>query len=58
MFRMTIRKNHTSGLKMWNGKLSVMPKNILRIIFLNNHCLPLHDQFGEILMGFTHSTKS
>jgi hypothetical protein len=58
MFRMTIRKNHPIGLKRWNGNFSTMPKGILSRKFLHNHCLPLHDHFGDILMGFTDSTKS
>jgi hypothetical protein len=46
---MTTRKNHPNGLKRWNGKFSTMPEGI---------CLPLHDHFGEFLVGFAHSTKS
>jgi hypothetical protein len=57
MPRMTTSKNHPNHLKMWNGKLSTMLKSIL-IKFLNHHCLPLHDHFGEFLLGFAHSTKS
>jgi len=46
MPKMTIRKNHPSASERWNEK------------FLNHHCLPLHGHFGELLMGFAHSTKS
>jgi len=55
---MTTWKNHPSGLKRWNGKFSTLPKGILGRKFLTNHRLPLHDHFGEFLMGFSHSTKS
>jgi hypothetical protein len=58
MLGMTIRKNHPSGLKRWNGKISTMFEGILGKKFLNHHCLPLHDHFGEFLVGFVHSTKS
>jgi hypothetical protein len=46
MPKMTIKKKHPSGLERWNEK------------FLNHHYLPWHDHFGELLMGFAHSTKS
>jgi hypothetical protein len=58
MLRMTTRKNHPSGLKRWNGKFSTMLENISSRNFLNHHCLPLYDHFGEFLMRFAHSTKS
>jgi len=58
MLGMTIRKNHPSGLRRWNGKFSTMFEGILNRKFLNHHCFPLHDHFGEFLMGFAHSTKS
>jgi hypothetical protein len=58
MLGMTTKKNHPSGLKRWNGKFSTMPKGISGKKFLNHHCLPLHDHFGEFLLGFAHSTKS
>jgi hypothetical protein len=58
MFGMTIRKNHPSGLKRWNGKISTMLEGILNKKFLNHHCIALHDHFGEFLVGFAHSTKS
>jgi hypothetical protein len=50
MFGMISRKNHSSGLKRWNGKFSTM--------FENHHYLPLHDHFGEFPVEFAHSTKS
>jgi hypothetical protein len=53
---MTIKQNHT--LKRWGGKFSTMPIGISSRKFSNYHCLPLHDHFGEFLMGFSHSTKS
>jgi len=53
--RMTIRKNHLSGLKRWIKKLSTMPEGILGRKFLNHHCFPLHDHFGEFLVRFAHS---
>jgi hypothetical protein len=55
---MTTRKNHLSGLERWNGKISTMPKGILGKKFLNHYYFPLHDHFGEFLVGFSHSTKS
>jgi hypothetical protein len=58
MLGMTTRKNHPSGLKKWNGKLSTMSKGILGKKFINHHCFPLRDHFGEFLVGFAHSTKS
>jgi hypothetical protein len=58
MLGMTTKKNHPSGLKRWNGKFSTMLKSISGKKFFNHHCLPLHDHFGEILVGFAHSTKS
>jgi hypothetical protein len=58
MLGMTTRKNHPSGLKRWNGKFSTMLDNILGREILNHHYLPLHDHFGEFLVGFAHSTKS
>jgi len=58
MPRMTIRKNYPTGLKRWNGKFSMMLECISGKKILNHHCLPPHDQFGEFLMGFVHSTKS
>jgi hypothetical protein len=58
MLGMTTKKNHPSGLKRWNGKFSTMPEGISGKKFLNHHCLPLHDHFGEFLLGFAHSTKS
>jgi hypothetical protein len=48
---MTIRKNHPSGSKRWIGKFSTMPDRK----FLNYHCFPLHDHFGEFLVRFAHS---
>jgi len=35
----------------------MMATYILGKKFLNHHCLPLHDHFGEFLLGFAHSTK-
>jgi hypothetical protein len=35
-----------------------MVKGILGTKVLNQHNLPLHDHFGEFLLGFAHSTKS
>jgi hypothetical protein len=58
MFVMTIKKNHPSCLKRWNGKFSTMPEGILSKKFLNHHYLPLHDHFDEFLVGFAHSTRS
>jgi hypothetical protein len=58
MLGMTIKKNHPSGLKRWNGYFSTMVKGILSEKFLNHHCLSLHDHFGEFLVRFAHSTKS
>jgi hypothetical protein len=55
---MTTSKNHPNGLKMWNGKFSTMLEGILAKKFVNHHCLPLHDYFGEFLVGFADSTKS
>jgi len=52
MPRMTSRKIHPSGLKRWNGKFSTIFECIL-----GNHYFPPHDQFGEFLVGFAHSTK-
>jgi hypothetical protein len=54
---MTIRKNHPNGLKRWNGKFSTIFEGILGRKLLNHYCLPLHDHFGELQMGFDHSTK-
>jgi hypothetical protein len=58
MHGMATRKNCPSGLKKWSGKFSTMSEGILGIKFLNHHCAPLHDHFGEFLVGFAHSTKS
>jgi hypothetical protein len=58
MPRMTIKKNHPSGLKRWSGKFSTMHKGILGKKFLNQCSFPLHDHFGEFLVNFAHSTKS
>jgi hypothetical protein len=58
MFGMTNRKNHSSGLKRWNGKFSTMLEDISGRKFVNHHYFPLHDHFGEFLVGFAHSTKS
>jgi len=58
MLGMTTGKNHPSSLKRWNEKFSTMQEGISGKKNLNRHCLPLHDHFGEILMGFAHSTKS
>jgi hypothetical protein len=58
MLGMTTRKNHPSGLKKWNEIFSTMQEGISSRKFLNRRCLPLHDHFGEFLMGFAHSTKS
>jgi hypothetical protein len=58
MPRMTIKKNHPSGLKKWSGKFSAMHEGILCRKFLNHCCFPLHDHFGEFLVEFSHSTKS
>ncbi len=35
-----------------------MPKGISSKKFLSHHCFPLHDHFGEFLVGFAHSTQS
>jgi hypothetical protein len=58
MPRMIIKKYHPIGLKRWNGKFSTMLESISCKKFLNYCCLPLHDHFGEFLLGFAHSTKS
>jgi hypothetical protein len=55
---MTTRKNHPSGLKRWNENFLTMLKGILSRKFLNHHCLPLHDRFGEFLVGLAQLTKS
>jgi hypothetical protein len=55
---MTTKKNYLNGSKRWSGKLSTMLKGILGKKFLNHHCFPLHDLFGEFLVEFAHSTKS
>jgi hypothetical protein len=34
-----------------------MVKGISGKKFLNHHCFPLHDHFGEFLMGFAHLKK-
>jgi hypothetical protein len=57
MLGMTTRKNHPNGLKSGMEKFSTMLERILGKNFLNHHSLPLHDHFGEFLLGFAHSTK-
>jgi hypothetical protein len=58
MPKMTTRKNHPSNLKRLNRKFSTMLEGISSKKFLNHHCFPLHDHFGEFLVGFARSTKS
>jgi hypothetical protein len=58
MLRMTTRQNHPNGLKRWNGKFSTMLKDSSKKKILKPHCFPLHDHFGEFLVGFATSTKS
>ncbi len=58
MPRMTTNKNHPNYLKMCDGNFSTMLGGILAIKFVNRRCLPLHDHFGEFLVGFAHWTKS
>jgi hypothetical protein len=38
-------------------KFSIMLEKILGKKFLNHHSFPLHDHFGELFLGFAHSTK-
>ncbi len=54
----TIQQTTHYDFKRWSGKFSTMPEHISSKNFPNHHCLPLHDHFGEFLVGFAHPTKS